>query len=114
MRPKTAWLVGLALGGLLGMAYLVVPLTLYLGLAVLAWLLTRPQRLPPLAGVLTGFGALWLLLIGRASWACSNDPTCGQQSVLPWIAIGAVILGLGLALAPATLRQDAAAGRGQS
>ena len=114
MRPRTAWLVGLALGGLLGLAYMVVPLTLFPGLVVWAWLMTRPQRLPAMAGALTGFGALWLLLIGRASWACSNDPSCGQQNVWSWLAIGAVLLGLGLALALAALRQGAAAERGQS
>jgi hypothetical protein len=94
MRPRTTLLAGLVLGGFLALAYLLAgPLTLFPGLVVWAWLLRRRPRLVATAGGLIGFGAIWLLLIGRASWACAIDPSCSQPSVIVlWLAIGAVFL----------------------
>jgi hypothetical protein len=99
MQPRTPWAVGLVLGGLLGFADLIYPLTLFPSLVVWWWLLTRRPRLPSIAGGLIGFGAAWMLLIGRVSWACETDTTCVQPSILPfWLAIGAGFLAAGLLL----------------
>ncbi|MGA2512948.1 MAG: hypothetical protein ABSG37_04960 [Candidatus Limnocylindrales bacterium] len=106
MQPRTALLVGLVLGGLLGFAYLLHPLTLFPSLVVWAWLLTRHPGLPAIAGGLIGFGASWMLLIGRVSWACATDHTCVQPNILPlWLAIGAAFLATGLLLALAARSQ---------
>jgi hypothetical protein len=98
-QPRTPFPLGLGLGGLLGFAYLMYPLTLFPSLLVWWWLLTRRRRLPSIAGGLIGFGAAWMLLVGRVSWACANDKTCAQPNILPfWLAIGAVFLVVGLLL----------------
>ena len=41
MQPRTAWLAGIVFGGLVGLAYLVFPLSVFLGLALWALLLRR-------------------------------------------------------------------------
>jgi hypothetical protein len=99
MQPRKPWAVGFGLGALLGFAYLIYPLTLFPSLLVWWWLLTRGARLHAIAGGLMGYGAAWLLVIGRVSWACSTDPTCVQPNILPfWLAIGAVFVAAGLLL----------------
>jgi len=91
--------VSLVLGGLLGFAYLLYPLTLFPSLLVWVWLLTRSPRLPAIAGGLIGYGAAWLAVIGRVSWDCATDATCTQPNILPlWLAIGALFLAMGLVL----------------
>jgi hypothetical protein len=93
-------LAGLVLGGFLALAYLLAGLlTVFPGLVVWAWLLRRRPRGVAIAGGLIGFGAIWLLLIGRAAWACATDPSCSQPSVtVLWLASGAVFLAAGLVL----------------
>ncbi len=107
MRPRTALLAGLVLGGLLGLAYLLAgPLTLFPGLVVWAWLLRLRPRMIAIAGGLIGFGAIWVLLIERASWACASDPSCAQPDVTAlWVAIGAVFVASGLLLGLASRGQ---------
>jgi hypothetical protein len=108
MRPSTTVLAGLVLGGLMSLAYLLAgPLTLFPGLLVWAWLLRQRPRLVATAGSLIGFGAVWMLLIGRISWACATDPSCVQPSVIGlWFAIGAVFLAAGVVLGLAVRRQQ--------
>jgi hypothetical protein len=97
MQPRTPLAVGFALGGLLGFAYLIYPLTLFPGLLVWWWLMTRRPRWPAISGGLIGFGAAWIFTVGRVSWACATDPGCGQPNILSvWLAIGAVFLVAGL------------------
>jgi hypothetical protein len=107
MRPRTALLAGLVLGGFLALAYLLAgPLTLFPGLVVWAWLLRRRPRVVATAGGLIGFGAVWLLLLGRAALACATDPSCVQPSVtVLWLAIGAVFLAAGAVLVLASRGQ---------
>ena len=90
--------MGLAFGLVLGLAYLVVPLTLLPGLVVLGWLLSRFPRLAGLSGAFVGFGLMWLALIGQVTWTCANDPSCVEPNATFWLAIGAVILLIGLLL----------------
>jgi hypothetical protein len=107
MRPRTTLLAGLLLGGLLALAYLLAgPLTLFPGLLVWVWLLRRHPRLIATAGGLVGVGAVWLLLIGRASWACASDPSCVQPDItVLWFAIGAAFLASGVVLGLASRGQ---------
>ena len=107
MRPRTTLLAGLVFGGFLALAYLLAgPLTLFPGLLVWAWLLRRRPRPVATAGSLIGFGAIWMLLIGRISWTCATDPSCIQPSVtVLWLAIGAAFLASGVVLGLAVRRQ---------
>jgi len=99
MRPRTALLAGLGLGGALALAYLLLPLTLIPGLLMWAWFLSDRPRLPSIAGGLIAFGVVWLALVGRMSLACAADPTCVEPTGLGfWLAIGAVPLAAGLTL----------------
>jgi hypothetical protein len=99
MLPRTPLALGLVLGGLLGFAYLLHPITLFPSLLVWVWLLNKRPRPLAIAGGLIGFGAVWIVLIGRASWACAQDATCAQPNILPfWFAIGAVFCLAGLLL----------------
>jgi hypothetical protein len=99
MLPRTPLVLGLVLGGLLGFAYLLHPITLFPGLLVWAWLINRRPRPLAISGGLVGFGAVWMVLVGRISWACANDETCAQPNILPfWFAIGAIFLLVGLLL----------------
>ena len=102
MRPKTAMLVGLGFGGVFGLAYLVMPLTIFPAAAVWIWFLTRSPRRPATAGGLIGFGAAWLLLIARMSLACASDSSCVQPDNLwVWLAVGGALVVLGAVLAVA-------------
>ena len=99
MQPRRPLAVGLVVGGLLALAYLLHPITLFPSLLVWWWLSTQHPRQLAIAGGLIGFGAAWMLLIGRVSWGCANDETCAQPDILPaWLAIGAVFMVVGLLL----------------
>lgn len=103
MRPRTVFTVGIGLGLLLGLAYLVAgPLTLLPGLVVVAWLLRRPPALAGLAGLagtILGFGTMWLVLVARVLYVCANDPACVVPDARAWLAIGGAILAAGTVLA---------------
>lgn len=105
MRPRVLFLAGLVLGTLLGLAFLLAPVTLIPGLVVWAWLIGRQPRYLGASGALVVFGVMWLLLIGQASWRCANDATCTQPDVTPWLAIGALILGSGVLVGLASHRR---------
>jgi hypothetical protein len=108
VAPKRALLAGFVVGGMLGLANLVIPLSYFLDLAVLAWVLGRGPGLPAIAGGLIGFGASWLLLIGRMSVACAADTSCTQPDTLWfWLAIGAGSLVAGAVLALVARSQPA-------
>jgi hypothetical protein len=108
MAPKRTLLAGVVGGGMLGLANLVIPLSYLLDLAVLAWVLVRGPGLPAIAGGLIGFGAAWLLLIGRTSVACASDTSCTQPDNLWfWLAIGAAAVVAGAVLAVVTRSQPA-------
>ena len=58
MRPRVLFLAGLVLGTLLGLAFLLAPVTLIPGLVVWAWLIGRRPRYLGASGALVGFGGL--------------------------------------------------------
>jgi len=98
LRRGRAFPAGLALGALLGFAYLVAPVIVIPGLLAVAWLLSRFPRLAALSGAFVGFGLMWLVVIARVTWACSTDPSCVEPNVTFWLAIGVVLLAAGLLL----------------
>jgi len=105
MRPRVLFLAGLVLGALLGLVCLLAPVAVIPGLVVWAWLIGRQPRYFGASGALVGFGAVWLLLISQASFRCSNDATCTQPDVTPWLVISAVILGAGVLVGLASHRR---------
>jgi hypothetical protein len=92
MKPGPAWLITAFVGA-------TASLTTSLGLlALLLYMLaTTPLifrwGLVALSGLLTGFGAFWLFLMAR-SLADGGK----MDSAAFWVAVGAVPLGVGLAL----------------
>jgi hypothetical protein len=105
MRPRVLFLAGLVLGTLLGLAFVLAPFTVIPGLVVWAWLIRRRPRFLGAAGGLVGFGVMWLLLLGQASFRCANDATCSQPDVTPWLALGTVILCSGVLVGLASYRR---------
>jgi len=105
MRPRVLFLAGLVAGTLLGLAFLLAPVTFIPGLVVWAWLISRRPRYLGAAGALVGFGAIWLLLIGQAGLRCATDATCTQPDVTPWLAFGALILATGVLVGWASYRR---------
>jgi len=83
MRPQALFLAGLVLGTLLGLAFLLAPVTFIPGFAVWAWLISRRPRFLGASGGLVGFGAIWLLVIGQAGLRCAVDATCSQPDLTP-------------------------------
>jgi hypothetical protein len=100
MRRWSDVLAGLVAGGFLACAYLLAgPLTLVPGLLVWGVGLGRHRNLAALAASCAGFGAVWVLLIGQATWRCADDPTCIVPGfTAAWLAPGFVLLGLGAVL----------------
>ena len=98
MRPQTLFLAGLVLGALLGLAFLLAPVTLLPGLFVWAWVVAKRPHFVTSSGALIGFGVTWLLLIGQASWRCASDSSCTQPDVTPWLGVGAASVVGGTAL----------------
>jgi hypothetical protein len=70
-------------GGLVGMTFLVLALPL----------LVRGSRLVALSGLLTGFGAFWLFMMGRQFLSGGRLDNSSF-----WITLGVVPLAIGLAL----------------
>jgi len=98
MSRQSLWLLGAALGIATVFASALALMASIVVVLLVIPLARRPGGLALVAGMLTGFGALWLLLIvGESSsgGAPDNAPF--------WAAVGAVPLAIGLALAARTL-----------
>lgn len=104
------WFAGLAAGVASGL----VPLALgFAGLAlmiiVLLWAAVARPRGVVLSGFVTGVGATWLILWGRAMQGCSRANTPSEGCVGPdlsgWSILPLALLVLGGLLAVATSRQ---------
>jgi hypothetical protein len=100
--PRTAWLAFALLGILATVLLLEFPIAglLFLVLAI-AGMLWRPPRGASFAGLVTGIGGTWTGLMVRVKVSCDAfDAVPGQGCESPgiegWIAIGAVILAVGV------------------
>jgi hypothetical protein len=100
---RGTWLPGLLVGLTAGVITLVGPTLGWLLMAAFALpaLLGR-HRLPAFGGLLTGIGAIWLVLLGRMAIACPvRDPSelgCHAPGLDPWLTAGGVMLAAGLAV----------------
>lgn len=94
MSPITQWVVWFGLGAgnalLFGIGGVILVVVL---LAVAVWVASRSDFLSALSGLLSGFGATWLLLLGRqgATGGQLDDPGI-------WVAVGIVPLAIGVLL----------------
>ena len=107
MPPRTLFLVGLVLGAVLGLGFLLAgPLTLVPGLVVWTWVFARRPRFVAGSGGLIGFGFIWLLLLGQATYRCANDASCTQPDMTGWFSVGIAIVIAGVWLALVSLRRS--------
>jgi hypothetical protein len=85
-RARRGWIAGLVVGVAGGFLALEFP--------TLGWLAAA------IGGLLTGFGAIWLALLGRVAITCraTDGFGCHAPGIEPWLAVGAGVLAIGLAL----------------
>lgn len=105
MRPKTLFLVGLVLGAMAGLAFILAGLgTGIPGLVIWTWVIAKRPRFASASGGLIGFGVVWLLVIAQSTWGCANDAWCSQVDVTPTIWLAAALISAGIVLGLATWR----------
>jgi len=105
------WLPGLAVGLTAGFATLSIPaLGWLLVVAFAVPALIGRRRLAALGGLLTGLGAIWLLLLGRVALMCTardpNEVGCHAPDLGPWLTLGVALLLGGLALTAVAVARD--------
>jgi hypothetical protein len=86
-RAGRGWIAGLVVGVAGGFLALEFP--------TLGWLAAA------IGGLLTGIGACWLVLLGRVAITCQatgDELGCHAPGIEPWLAVGAGVLAIGLAL----------------
>jgi hypothetical protein len=101
-RLRSGWIAGFVVGVPAGVATLEIPTLGWLLVAVFAALaaITGP-RVAGIGGLLTGLGAIWLLLLGRVAVTCratGDEPGCHAPGIEPWLLVGAAMLAVGVAL----------------
>jgi hypothetical protein len=58
-------------------------------------------RIAAIGGLLTGFGIVWLVLLGRVAIECQapdGEIGCQAPGIEGWLAVGGAILAIGLGL----------------
>jgi len=63
--------------------------------------LANRDRLPAIAGILTGLGGIWLTLLGRVAWTCrapDGEIGCQAPGIEPWLVAGLAMLACGVLL----------------
>ena len=99
---RSAWLGGLVVGVAAGFGTLEFPTLgwlLVIAFAVGADVSRRP--LPAAAGLLTGLGMSWVVLLGRVALTCratDGEVGCHAPGIEPWLAVGLGMLATGVML----------------
>ena len=94
---RRRWFTGLVIGLVFGLATLIGGTLMgMLGLVAAGLLSVRPGRMLAIGGVLTGFGACWLFVIGTADARCG--PGCSGPDITPWLAASGFMLAVGVSL----------------
>ncbi|MEO7663636.1 MAG: hypothetical protein ABIV26_00800 [Candidatus Limnocylindrales bacterium] len=118
---RSRWLQGFALGVLTGAILDLLGPVAIAPAAVLVWLVLRgSRRLAAGSGAAVGTGLGVLVLLLPSAFSCAADAACAQPTLSSWIglAVGFLILGVGLGLAAAPslafrgLRDDPLPGTG--
>jgi hypothetical protein len=94
-----SWLAGLVLGaisGLVSISFVLGVLAVPFLLAAIGLILWKGPRLLAGAGLLTGHGLLWLVLLLRVQLACGPgallaEDSCQSDDLIGWISIAAVL-----------------------
>jgi hypothetical protein len=58
-------------------------------------------RIAAIAGLLTGLGSIWLVILGHVAISCQatgNELGCHAPDIEPWLIAGGAMLGGGVAL----------------
>jgi hypothetical protein len=98
---RTAWLACLLLGVLDGIVLLSFPSLGYVILVLaLAGIAVRQPRTAALAGLTTGVGAIWSLLLLRGTLSCAAfnrgpGQSCESPGIEGWILAALLILAVG-------------------
>jgi hypothetical protein len=102
-RPARAgWIPGFVVGVAAGFATLEFPTLgwlLVILFAIVAAILG--PRIAAIAGLLTGLGTIWLVLLGHVAISCQatgDEPGCHAPEIEPWLIAGGAMLGAGVAL----------------
>ena len=101
-RSRSSWIAGLAVGAAGGFLSLELPPPGWLIMALFAIpaVIVGP-RAAAFGGLLTGAGAVWLGLLGRVALECQapdGEIGCQAPGIEPWLAAGAAMLAIGIAL----------------
>jgi hypothetical protein len=101
-RIRSRWIAGLAVGAAGGFLSLELPPLGWLIVALFAIpaVIVGP-RAAALGGLLTGAGALWVVLLGRVALECQapdGEIGCRAPGIEPWLAAGAAMLAIGIVL----------------
>lgn len=99
---RSGWFAGLVVGVTAGFATLEIPTFGWLLVVVFAVpaAIVGP-RAAAIGGLLTGLGAIWLVLLGRVAVTCQargDEIGCHAPGIEQWLAVGAGMLAIGLAL----------------
>jgi hypothetical protein len=101
-RARKGWIAGLVVGVAGGFLALEFPTLGWLILVLFAIpAAVVGPRAAAIGGLLTGFGACWLVLLGRVAITCQatgDELGCHAPGIEPWLAVGAGVLAIGLAL----------------
>lgn len=103
----SAWLSGLVLGAVSGLALLALG-TIGLALVVASALLilVKGPRALPAAGFVSGLGLVWTALLARVALTCVA-PGCEAGDIGGWVAKAATIFVIGLVASAFALRRSA-------
>ena len=93
---QRAFGIGAAVGFIDGFLFLVFPT---LAAILVAMIMFAPPRPAVASGVLTGFGIGMAVPLGLASARCASDSGCMGPDLTGWLAVSALSVLAGLALA---------------
>lgn len=98
------------LGGILAVSFGLPGLTALGAVALLSALV--PPRFAFAAGLLTSVGLLWVFFSIQDVLRCATSPSsCSGPSTVPFVAVSAIVLAMGLVLLFVTRRQSRDIGR---
>lgn len=99
---RRGFVPGFVVGLTAGFASLEIPpLGWGLAIAFAVPALIAGPRLTSMSGLLTGYGAIWLVLLGRVALQCrarDGEIGCQAPGIEAWLMAGAALLAVGVAL----------------